>query len=250
MKRMLSVAGYTLVLCACNTSALPPAPPASPSHNPGAAQHDPANPPIDCPLHAQGIKPDHLRPFAEVSKYIEFLERPDRALWQKPDAVVDALALVGSETVVDVGAGSGYFSFRFAKALPSGKVVAADTEAEMVRHLHHRALTAGVKNLEAKLITPSDPGVTNLTDWVFICDVLHHVEDRPAWLDKLSQALKPGARMALIEFKEGKLPQGPPESVKLTRAELIRLVSQAGLVLEAEHAELLPYQVFLVFKKP
>ncbi|MBN2195343.1 MAG: hypothetical protein JW751_21170 [Polyangiaceae bacterium] len=93
--------------------------------------HDPAHPPIDCPLRKQGIDPGHLRPFDDIAKYIEFLERPDRAQWQKPDAVVAALDLGGDEVVFDVGAGSGYFSFRFAKAAPQGKVIAGDTEPEM-----------------------------------------------------------------------------------------------------------------------
>ena len=83
-----------------------------------------ASPPIDCPLHAKGVSADGLRPFAETEQYIAFLERPDRARWQKPDEVVAALHLGGTETVADVGAGSGYFTFRFAKALPKGKVVA------------------------------------------------------------------------------------------------------------------------------
>jgi hypothetical protein len=61
--------------------------------------------------------------------------------------------------------------------------------------------------------------------------------------------MKPSARFVLVEFKEGKLPEGPPEAVKIPRKQLIELVSQAGLPLEAEKADLLPYQVFLVFRK-
>ena len=59
------------------------------------------------------------------------MEKPERAVWQKRDDVVAALGLKADETLVDVGAGSGYVTFRFAKALPNGKVIAADTEAEM-----------------------------------------------------------------------------------------------------------------------
>ncbi len=61
--------------------------------------------------------------------------------------------------------------------------------------------------------------------------------------------MKPGARFVLIEFREGKLPEGPPESAKIPKKQLLELVSQAGLALEAEKADLLPYQVFLVFRK-
>jgi hypothetical protein len=103
-----------------------------------AEAHDSAQVPIDCPLRKQGIDPSLMRPFEEVENYIAFLERPDRARWQKPDEVVSALGLTGGETVIDLGAGSGYFAFRLAEALPRGKVIAADIEPEMIRHVHHK----------------------------------------------------------------------------------------------------------------
>ncbi len=210
----------------------------------------PALPPIDCPLHKLGVDPMHLRPFDQVEKYIAFLEKPERAIWQKPDEVVKALGLTGAETLVDVGAGSGYFTFRFARALPRGKVIAADTEAEMIRHIHHRVMSEGIKNIQAVLSKPDDPEVSKDADWVFICDVLHHVPDRSAWLRRVGSEMKRGARLALIEFKEGKLPEGPPAAAKIPRVQLIALAKQAGLVLDAEKPALLPYQVFLVFRKP
>ncbi len=206
--------------------------------------------PIDCPLRKQGIDPSHLRPFAEVEKYIKFLDRSDRAAWQKPDAVVTALGLKGSETVIDVGAGSGYFTFRLANALPTGRVVAADTEAEMIRHIYHKAMAEDVQNVEAKLIQPGDPAISAQADLVFMCDVLHHVADRSAWLSKLASEMKPGARLVLIEFKEGKLPEGPPEAVKIPRSRMLEMVTQSGLRLASERSDLLPYQTFLVFRKP
>lgn len=214
-----------------------------------AKGHDPAHPPIDCPLRRQGLDPNHLRPFEDVENYIAFLERADRAAWQKPDEVVAALGLEGSETVFDLGAGSGYFSFRLAQALPLGKVIAADTEPEMVRHIHHKAMSERQRNLEAELIQPGDPGVSADADLVFICDVLHHVQEREAWMSRVAKQMKPGARLALIEFKEGELPEGPPESVKIGRASMLELVAGAGLRLESEHPDLLPYQTFMVFRK-
>jgi len=191
-----------------------------------------------------------MRPFDNVEKYIAFLDRADRATWQKPDEVVSALGLAGEETVVDLGAGSGYFTFRLAKALPRGKVIAADTEPEMVRHIHHRTMTEGIPNVAATLIKPDDPGVPPAADLVFLCDVLHHVADRSAWLGRLVAEMRPGGRFVLIEFKEGNLPEGPPASVKLARAQLMELLTKAGLSLVSEQVQLLPYQTFLVFQKP
>jgi SAM-dependent methyltransferase len=225
--------------------------PADEISSPGlhAQAHDPAHPPIDCPLRKQGLDPAHLRPFEDTAKYIAFLERPDRAAWQKPDAVVAALGLTGKETVVDVGAGSGYFSFRLARAVPEGKVIALDVDPEMIRHIHHKAMTEDVRNVQVAFAKPDDPGVPADADLVFMCDVLHHIQDRPAWLAKLAAQMHKGARLALVEFKEGKLPEGPPEAVKLSRAQLVTLATDAGLVLDGEKPNLLPYQTFLVFRK-
>jgi SAM-dependent methyltransferase len=205
---------------------------------------------IDCPIAKAGIDPGDLRPFKDVEKYVASLERPDRAKWQKPDAVVAAVGLAGDETLVGVGAGSGYFTFRFARALPRGKVVAVDIQPEMVRHIHHKAMSDKVPNVEAVLGKPDDPGIPDGADVVFVCDVLHHVPGPAAWLGKLSSQIKSGARVVLIEFKPGKLPQGPPEKLKIPRAKLLAMASEAGLALDSEKPKLLPYQTFTVFRKP
>jgi 2-polyprenyl-3-methyl-5-hydroxy-6-metoxy-1,4-benzoquinol methylase len=233
------------------TAASPATVSAGDASSPGqqAQVHDPAHPPIDCPLRKQGLDPAHLRPFEDTAKYIAFLERPDRAAWQKPGAVVAALGLTGKETIVDIGAGSGYFSFRLARAVLEGKVIALDIEPEMIRHIHHKAMTEGVRNVQVAIAKPDDPGVPAEADLVFMCDVLHHIQDRPAWLAKLAAQMHKGARLALVEFKEGKLPEGPPEAVKLSRAQLVTLATGAGLVLDSEKPDLLPYQTFLVFRK-
>jgi SAM-dependent methyltransferase len=211
---------------------------------------DAGYPPIECPLAKLGGKHAHLRPFEDVEKYIAFLDRPERAVWQRPDAVVAALGLKGSETLVDIGAGSGYFAFRFANALPQGKVVAVDVEPEMVRHMHHKAMTEGIRNVHVVLGKVDDPEVPPDANLVFVCDVLHHVADRAIWLGKLASRLGRGARLVVIEFKEGPLPEGPPESAKIPKAELVRQVTAAGFQLEREQPNLLPYQHFLVFRRP
>ncbi len=207
-------------------------------------------PPIDCPLQRAGVDPSKLKPFEEVEKYIAFLERPGRAQWQRPDAVIEALGLKGTETVADLGAGSGYFAFQLAKAVPRGQIIAIDSEAEMVRHVHRKAQTEGVKNLRAQLAQPEDPALPDGTDLVFVCDVLMHVKEKSAWLRALHAQMRPGARITLIDFKEGDLPEGPPESVKVPKAEILRLCTSAGFRLEEDRPSLLPYQEFLVFSRP
>ena len=139
----------------------------------GAAPQPPAAvppPAIDCPLHGKNIDSRQLRPFENMERYIAFLERPGRAEWQRPDQVVEAMALRGDETVVDVGAGSGYFTFRIARVVAGGQVIAEDIEPEMIRHTHHRVMTEKIPNVTAVLRDPDDPGVPADADLVFARD--------------------------------------------------------------------------------
>jgi SAM-dependent methyltransferase len=208
-------------------------------------------PPIECPLRKAGIDPTKLKPFEEVEEYIEFLERADRAQWQKPDEVVKALGLKGSEIVVDLGAGPGYFTFRLAKALPNGRVIAIDSQPEMARHVHRKVLSEGIRNIQAQVAkSDDDPGLSADADLVFVCDVLMHVKKRAEWLKAIHSQMKSGARLVLIDFKEGDLPEGPPEKIKVPKAEEIRLCKAAGFTLKEDRSDLLPYQEFLVFERP
>jgi SAM-dependent methyltransferase len=207
--------------------------------------------PIECPLHKKGIDPAHLRPFEKVEDWIAFLDKKDRDSWQKPDDLIAALGLNGKETVADLGAGSGYFTFRLSKVLSEGKVIAIEVEPEMVRHIHHKVMTDGFKNIEVVLASGDDPMVPQSADLVFVCDVLHHVAgSKAAWLSKLFGEMKAGTRLVLAEFKEGDLPEGPPAGMKIPRAEILSLLAGAGFVLVSEKDDLLPYQNFYVFKKP
>jgi ubiquinone/menaquinone biosynthesis C-methylase UbiE len=232
-------------------SSKPPSEENKPAFNQSSPQDSSSslNPPIDCPLRRQGINPHDMKPFEDTQKYIDFLERSDRAIWQKPDAVIQEMHLSGTEKIADVGAGSGYFTFRFSQALPQGKVYAIDIEPEMLRHIHHKAMTEGVNNVEVIKSTPDDPKVPAEVDLVFVCDVIHHVKDRELWLRKLAVQMKKGSQLVVIEFKEGDLPQGPPAAVKIPKRKLIDMIIEHNFKLNRDKADLLPYQEFLIFIK-
>lgn len=206
-------------------------------------------PPIECPLRKQGIDLHDIKPFKEVQKYIEFLERKDRELWQKPDTVIKELSLKGTEKIADVGAGSGYFSFRLSKDLPKGKVYAIDIEPEMIRYIHHKAVSSNIRNIEAVVSTPDSLHIPEDVDLVFICDVLHHIKNREDWLKAVFAQMKNDSKLVLIEFKEGKLPEGPPEDIKIPLEKMISITTNAGFVNLKQTDELLPYQYYLEFKK-
>jgi ubiquinone/menaquinone biosynthesis C-methylase UbiE len=205
--------------------------------------------PIDCPLRKKGVLHDHNEPFKHTDKYIDFLEREDRITWQKPDVVIEKLNIKGDENIADVGAGSGYFSFPLASAVPQGRIYAIDIEPKMIRYIHHKAIMNDIENIEVILAEPDDPKVPEDSDIVFICDVLHHIENKLQWLKKIYSGMKKGARLILIEFKEGDLPEGPPEQIKISQNDIISNSCRAGFTKIYADNTLLPYQNFLVFKK-
>jgi len=211
--------------------------------------HDSQLPSIECPLRKRGINHHDLKPFKEVQKYIEFLERKDRELWQKPDAVIKELSLKGTEKIADVGAGSGYFTFRLSKELPKGKVYAIDIEPEMIRHIHHKAVSNNIQNIEAVFSTPDNPHIPEDADLVFICDVLLHVKNKEDWLKSVFSQMKNDSKLVLIEFKEGKLPEGPPEDMKIPLEKMVSITTNAGFINLKQTDKLLPYQYYLEFKK-
>jgi SAM-dependent methyltransferase len=180
--------------------------------------------------------------------YIASLDDPRRDAYQKPDQVMQALALREGEVVADIGAGSGYFALRFARAVgDSGRVYAVDVSPDMVRHLNRRLRDAGVRNVFTVLSDPDDPLLPYASvDRFVIVDTWHHIEDQAKYLGLVKRMLKPGGQVVHIDFQKRELPIGPPLGMKIAREDLVKQMEDAGFRLAAEHT-FLPYQYFLVF---
>lgn len=180
--------------------------------------------------------------------YIASLDDPRRDAYQKPDEVMRALALRPGEVVADIGAGSGYFALRFARAVgDTGRVYAVDISPDMVRHLNRRLRDASVRNVFTVLADPDDPLLPDASvDRFVIVDTWHHVEDQAGYLALMKRMLKPGGQVVHIDFQKRELPVGPPVGMKIAREDLVKQMEAAGFTLAAEHT-FLPYQYFLVF---
>jgi len=149
---------------------------------------------------ASGQVPQQHHP-PSSAEYAKVLEDPSRDEWQKPHDVVMALALKPTETIVDIGAGTGYFARRF--ALHAGKVYAVDIDAKLLDIVRKDAPA----NLVAVLAAPDDPRLPERSiDTIFFCDVLHHIENRPAYYARLAKVLKPGGRNVVVDFFKSGLP--------------------------------------------
>ena len=183
----------------------------------------------------------HHPPSSE--EYAKVLEDPSRDEWQKPHDVVMALNLKPTDTIADIGAGTGYFARRF--AMHAGKVYAVDIDQKLLDIAGKDAPA----NLKTVLATPDDPRLPDgSVDVIFFCDVLHHIENRAAYYPKLAKALKPGGRIVVIEFYKKDMPIGPPPSMKLSDEEVIGELRSAGFTL-SKRLDILPYQYYLFFDK-
>lgn len=129
----------------------------------------------------------------------EGLNRDD---WQQPQKVIAALEIPPGATVADVGAGSGYFTFKLAEAVgPIGKVYAVDIDPDMVDLIGRTAKEKAVANVEPILAKPKDSLLPeNSIDLIFTSNTYHHIENRVAYFAALRQKLRPGGKLAIVEL--------------------------------------------------
>ncbi len=181
--------------------------------------------------------------------YIRSLEAPMRDAYQKPQEVVAALNIKAGEVIADIGAGSGYFTFRLAHAVgETGRVYAVDVSPDMIVHLNRRIRDLKLDNVVTILSAPDDPLLADASvNRVFICDTWHHISGHAKYLALLKRMLKPGGQVIMIDFKKTKTPVGPPMEIRIDRDDLLREMEANGFQLAAEHT-FLEYQYFLVFK--
>jgi ubiquinone/menaquinone biosynthesis C-methylase UbiE len=195
--------------------------------------------------HRHGEVPELHRTF---DRFVAAMDSPRRAAWQKPDEVLRALGIRPGQAVADLGAGTGYFTFRLAAAVgPTGKVYAVDVDERMIEILRRRKREAGADQVTLVRTEPDDPGLAPASvDLGFICDTYHHIRDRHRWLRRLRSALKAGGRVVNVDFVEGPLPVGPPPSHKIPERQVREEFARAGFRLTRE-IKILPYQYIHVW---
>ncbi|MEZ4270320.1 MAG: class I SAM-dependent methyltransferase [Myxococcota bacterium] len=194
--------------------------------------------------HAHG---GHHHRFDDATKWAARFEDPKRDEWQKPDAIIEALELPPDANVADIGAATGYFPVRLAKTLPEGHVWGVDIEVNMVSYLKERAHKEGYDNLSAILATPDDPHLPEPMNAVLVVDTYHHIDNRSAYFRNLRKQLRPGGIVAIVDFRKGELPFGPPDSAKLAPEVVENEFKEAGYRLKSQH-DFLEYQYFLIFE--
>jgi len=194
----------------------------------------------------QTAKPDHMdHKFGDPARYAKSFDDPAREAWQMPARVIDALQLKSGMKVADIGAGTGYFSTRLAR-VPGVSVYAVDIEPKMIDYLKQRAQKEQLSNVTAVLAGAASPNLPEPVDVILVVDTYHHLPNRQVYFNELKKSLRPGGRIAIVDFRK-EAPDGPPAHFRFTPQQIQDEMKQAGYELQASH-DFLPRQHFLIFR--
>ncbi|MBL8858798.1 MAG: class I SAM-dependent methyltransferase [Planctomycetes bacterium] len=192
-----------------------------------AAKQDPAPPAKSAPPSAPPNR-DRLGN-ADVTQYIAQLESASRITELRVPTVIEKLALPVNAIVGDLGCGPGAFVFAFAKACPEGVVFASDIEPRQLDVVRAKIRSTLFRNVVPVLASDDDPHFPpGMLDLVFIADTYHHLDDRVTYLRRLVKTLAPGGRLAILDYKPGKLEIGPPPEHKLAEGVMKKELIEAG----------------------
>lgn len=179
-----------------------------------------------------------------------WLERPEREQEEQPSKLIEALQLKPGQVIADVGAGSGYYSFRMAEKVgPGGKVLAVDIQPQMLELIRQRKKARKIDNVEPVLGTETDAKLpAGSVDLILLVDVYHEFAQPFEMVENLVKALKPGGRLVFVEFRleDANVP-----------IKLVHKMSEKQVIKEMEphplkHVEtngVLPWQHIVIFEK-
>lgn len=179
-----------------------------------------------------------------------WLERSGRAREERPDLVVDSMRLSPTDAVADIGAGTGYFTFRIAPQVPEGRVFAVDIQPEMLQRIRTRMQEQDLANVTPVEGTIRDPRLpTDSLDAALMVDAYHEFSHPREMMSALVQSLRTGGRVYLVEYRkeDRSVPIKPLH--KMSEAQVRREMRAVGLEW-VETLDMLPQQHFLVFEKP
>ena len=179
-----------------------------------------------------------------------WLERPSREREERTDLLIQNMDLKATDSVVDLGAGTGYFSFPIAQQLSAGKVLAIDIEPEMLKRIEQRKKVSGIQNIETVLASKTNPNIpADSVDVVLLVDAYHEFSQPREVMAAVSRGLKPGGRVILVEYR-GEDRKVPIKRLhKMTQQQAKKELNAVGLRWQRTD-QYLPQQHVMEFTKP
>lgn len=183
------------------------------------------------------------RPLEELAADFD---SPERAAWQKPDEVIALMGDLGGKTVMDIGSGTGYFSFRLVAA--GARVISADVDERFLGIIRDRMAREGLTSEQIELRhVPYDSStlLPGEADIVLIVDTYHHIGNRTEYFAEVRAGLKPGGKLMVVDFFKRDDPVGPPVAMKMAEDTIVAELREAGYTSFTVNRDLLPYQYII-----
>ena len=187
---------------------------------------------------------------ADFESLTRRFESPGRDAYQQPEKVLEFLGDVSGETIMDIGAGTGYFSFRLVDA--GARVIAADVDERFQEYIRTKKDHLGVPDskLSLRKVAYDDPLLQpGEVKRVITVNVYHHIEARPDYFRKVLKGLKPGGSLIVIDYFKKDLPVGPPTGMKVNPETVVEELGAAGFEEIEVNDTLLEYQYIVVARK-
>ena len=177
------------------------------------------------------------------------LEAPARVEGLKIEQIIAALKLRAGDVVADLGAGTGLFEAQLAYAIGRGRVYAVEIDKGFLDEIDRKVDELHIATIETVLGTPTDPKLpTRGVDLALMHDVLHHVEQRQAYLKSVAGYLKPTGRIAVVEFNPKDSPHKADPALVVSKEQAATWMADAGFV-PAEDIALFPDKWFVIYKR-
>lgn len=200
--------------------------------------------------HDHGSANDHMNQ-SSFEDLVARFEDPERATWQQPEKVFEQMGDISGKTVMEIGSGTGYFSFR---AVAKGaRVIAADIDERFLNFIKEKRDSQGIEPsvMEIRQIPEDSPGMRpDEVDIAYMVNVYHHIDNRAEYFARLLANLKPGGMLMIIDFKKEDTPHGPPAEMRITSEQVQKELFQAGFPAVQVNDQLLPEQYIVKAYKP
>jgi ubiquinone/menaquinone biosynthesis C-methylase UbiE len=181
---------------------------------------------------------------SSMDDLVERFESPERDAYQMPEQVLNTLGDLKGKTIIDIGAGSGYFSVKLAKH--AGQVIAADVSKEFQEFLKQRIKKENINNISLRLLPFDSPELKDgEVDLVFISNTYHHIDHRPLYFSLVKKGIKSGGSLVIIDYVKSDIPVGPPIEHKVSIDQIIDELKKAEFTTFDIDVNLLPYQFII-----
>jgi SAM-dependent methyltransferase len=182
-----------------------------------------------------------------INGMISVMEDNKRDIWQKPDVIIKSLGNIKKQTIYDLGAGTGYFSTKFANQ--GAYVIVAEPDPRFLEFLNRKVDSLNNSKIEVRQIPFDNPMLKKQeVDWVFCANTYQLINNRIEYFTKVKLGIKPNGKLMLVNHKKIDSPNGPPKGRRISISETVTELQKSGYKIESVDSTSLPENYIIIAK--